>query len=72
MTDRIDYEPPLGRVGAAGEPLLIRPRLQRMLGYRHELVRRDLETHAPYADRPRLRVAVTGASGSSAARWSRS
>jgi uncharacterized protein len=63
MTDRIEYEPPLGPVGSAGDPLLIRPRLQRLLGYRHELVRRDLETHVPYADRPRLRIAVTGGSG---------
>ena len=63
MTDRIEYSPPLGVVGAAGDPWLIRPRLERMLGYRHELLRRDLETHAPYADRPRQRVAVTGASG---------
>lgn len=63
MTDRIDYSPPLGAVGAVGDPWLIRPRLERMLGYRHELLRRDLETHAPYADLPRRRVAVTGASG---------
>ena len=34
-----------------------------MLGYRHELLRGDLETHARYADRPRQRVAITGASG---------
>ena len=63
MTDRIEYALPLGAVGALGEPLLIRPRLQRMLAYRHELVRRDLETHARFADAPRLRVAVSGASG---------
>ncbi|MBA3496157.1 MAG: TIGR01777 family protein [Gemmatimonadales bacterium] len=63
MTDRIEYALPFGAAGAAGEPLLIRPRLERMLGYRHELLRRDLEAHAQYADRPRLRIAVTGASG---------
>jgi uncharacterized protein (TIGR01777 family) len=63
MTDRIEYNPPLGAAGAVGDPWLIRPRLERMLGYRHELLRRDLGTHAPYADRPRQRVAVTGASG---------
>ena len=34
-----------------------------MLAYRHELLRRDLEAHARYADAPPLRVAVTGASG---------
>jgi uncharacterized protein (TIGR01777 family) len=63
MTDRIEYAPPLGAIGAAGDPLLIRPRIERMLGYRHEVVRRDLETHGAYGDRPRLRIAVTGASG---------
>ncbi|MEP6687493.1 MAG: TIGR01777 family oxidoreductase [Gemmatimonadales bacterium] len=63
MTDRIDYSPPLGAVGVVGDPWLIRPRLERMLAYRHELLRRDLETHERYADRPRQRVAVTGASG---------
>ena len=63
LTDRIDYNPPLGAVGVAGEPFLIRPRLERILGYRHELLRGDLETHARYADRPRQRVAITGASG---------
>jgi uncharacterized protein (TIGR01777 family) len=63
MTDRVEYTPPLGAIGEAGDPLLIRPRVERMLGYRHEVVRRDLETHAAYGDRARLRIAVTGASG---------
>ena len=62
--DRPDrVRPAAGGRGARGEPLLIRPRLQRMLAYRHELLRRDLETHARFADAPRLRVAVSGASG---------
>jgi len=63
MTDRIEYELPLGPVGSAADPVFIRPRIQRLLAYRHELLRRDLATHAPYAERPRLRIAVTGASG---------
>lgn len=63
MTDRIEYVPPLGAVGRAGDPLLIRQRLERMLAYRHELLRRDLEAHARHADQPRLRIGVTGASG---------
>ena len=73
--DRPDRVQPAARraSGAAGDPLLIRPRLERMLGYRHELLRRDLETHARYADRPRLRIAVTRRQRvSSAARWYRS
>jgi uncharacterized protein len=63
MTDRIEYAPPLGPLGAAAEPLLVRRRVERMLAYRHELLPRDLETHARFADRTRLRVAVSGASG---------
>jgi len=53
----------VGPAGALGEPLMIRPRLERMLAYRHELLSRDLETHARFGDRPPLRVAVSGASG---------
>ena len=52
-----------GCLGAASVPALVQPRLERLLGYRHEVLRRDLETHARFADRPRLRIAVTGASG---------
>jgi uncharacterized protein (TIGR01777 family) len=63
VTDRIEYTPPLGLVGRAAAAHLVRPRLERLLAYRHELLRRDLEAHEPYAGRPPLRVAVTGASG---------
>jgi uncharacterized protein (TIGR01777 family) len=63
MTDRIEYAPPLGAVGALGAPHLIQPRLERLLGYRHEVLRRDLESHGRFDGRPKLRVAVTGASG---------
>lgn len=63
VTDRIEYTPPLGALGAASVPALVQPRLERLLSYRHEVLRRDLEAHARFADRPRLRIAVTGASG---------
>jgi uncharacterized protein (TIGR01777 family) len=63
VVDRIEYVPPLGRVGAAADPLLVRPRIERMLRYRHLVMRHDLESHSQFADRPRLKVAVTGASG---------
>lgn len=61
--DRIEYTPPLGPLGAAADPWLARPRIERMLGYRQRLLPADLETHARYRERPRLHVAVTGASG---------
>jgi uncharacterized protein len=63
MTDRIEYTPPLGAAGALGATHLVRPRLDHLLAYRHETLRRDLESHARFADRPRLRIAVTGATG---------
>jgi hypothetical protein len=62
MTDRIEYAPPLGAAGAAAAPL-IRPRLERLLAYRHTLLRDDLEAHARFGPTTPLRVAVTGASG---------
>jgi uncharacterized protein (TIGR01777 family) len=63
LTDRIEYTPPLGALGSAAAPPLIRPRLDRLFTYRHETLRQDLAAHARFAGRPRLRIAVTGASG---------
>jgi uncharacterized protein len=62
MTDRIEYLPPLGAVGAATSPV-IRHRLERLLAYRHELLRADLETQARFAGTAPMRVAVSGGSG---------
>jgi uncharacterized protein len=62
-TDRIEFAAPLGGAGAKAGRWLARPRVERMLAYRHALLRDDLTTHARYRDRPRLRVAVTGATG---------
>jgi uncharacterized protein (TIGR01777 family) len=62
MTDRIEYTLPLGPVGAVAGPL-IRRRLERVLAYRHVLLRDDLEAHARFGQSGRLRVAVSGASG---------
>ena len=62
MTDRIEYTPPLGPAGLLAEPL-IRHRLERMLAYRHTLLRDDLDAHTRFGESGRLRVAVTGASG---------
>lgn len=61
--DRIEYALPLGALGRLGGALLARPRIERMLDYRHRLLPADLAAHARYRDRPRLHVAVTGASG---------
>jgi uncharacterized protein (TIGR01777 family) len=63
MTDQIEYTPPLGAIGALGASQLIQPRVEQMLAYRHEVLRQDLAAHGRFADQPRLRIAVTGATG---------
>ena len=61
--DRIEYAPPFGTLGAAAEAWVARPRVERMLAYRHRVLPADLAAHARFRDRPRLHVAITGASG---------
>jgi uncharacterized protein (TIGR01777 family) len=63
VVDRIEYAPPYGLSAAAADLWLIRPRIARMLAYRHAVLRDDLAEHARYSGRPRLQVAITGASG---------
>jgi uncharacterized protein len=62
-TDRIEYAPPFGTLGAAADAWVARPRIERMLEYRHRLLPADLAAHARFRDRPRLHVAISGASG---------
>lgn len=62
-TDRIEFAPPFGRLGAAAGLWLARPRIERMLAYRHATLREDLAAHAPCRSRGPMHVAVTGASG---------
>ena len=62
-TDRIEFAPPFGAVGAVPGRWLARPRAERMLAYRHATLRDDLAAHERHRGRPRLRVAVTGATG---------
>jgi uncharacterized protein (TIGR01777 family) len=62
-TDRIEFAPPFGTLGAAAGMWLARPRVERMLAYRHPMLREDLAAHARFRSQGTLRVAVTGASG---------
>lgn len=62
-TDRIEFTPPFGTLGAAAGIWLARPRTERMLAYRHSLLHEDLAAHARFRDQGPLHVAVTGASG---------
>jgi hypothetical protein len=42
LRDEIDYELPLGALGRLVEPFAVRPRLQRLFDYRHEVTRNAL------------------------------
>lgn len=63
MEDRIEYALPLGGIGRLFGEGMVKKRLARMFTYRHETLRRDLLRHARVRDRPRMRIAITGASG---------
>ena len=63
LLDHIEYSLPAGGLtdivgaGPAGKTL------SRLFRFRHERARLDLERHAQWADKPRLLVAIAGASG---------
>lgn len=63
LIDHVEYSLPLGGLTdwlGAGPA---ETQLARLFRFRHARTRMDLERHARWADRPRLRVAITGASG---------
>lgn len=62
LEDDIEFALPLGAIGEAGFSLA-RATLRRMFWWRHLRTARDLARHAPFAEQPRLRVAVSGMSG---------
>ncbi len=61
LQDDVEYELPLGRVGALAEGLGER-QMERLFAYRHRVTQEDLQRHAG-ADAPPMTVAITGASG---------
>lgn len=63
LTDEIEYALPGGSLGGALGAGTMRRKLRRMFRYRHDVTRGDLERHAQFGGGPRLRVAITGASG---------
>jgi uncharacterized protein (TIGR01777 family) len=62
-TDRIEFTPPFGLLGAAAGMWLARSRIERMLAYRHSTLREDLAAHARAQCPAGMHVAVTGAGG---------
>jgi uncharacterized protein (TIGR01777 family) len=63
LEDRIDYRLPGGALGALVGGRFTERTLARVFRYRHAVTAGDLARHAAFADRPRLRVAITGATG---------
>jgi len=63
LEDRIDFTGPAGPVGRAAARRAVAARVPALLRYRHETLAADLAAHARVADRPRLTVGITGASG---------
>ncbi|MGL5097662.1 MAG: TIGR01777 family oxidoreductase, partial [Planctomycetia bacterium] len=63
LIDSIDYAPPLGGIGRLLTGGWIEGMLDRTFAYRHQRTAADLARHAEFADKPRLRVAVAGATG---------
>ncbi|MCE2901323.1 MAG: TIGR01777 family oxidoreductase [Gemmatimonas sp.] len=63
LDDHIVYQLPLGEIGDIVAGGFAQATLARVFAYRHALLVGDLERHAQFADRPRLRVAMTGATG---------
>jgi uncharacterized protein (TIGR01777 family) len=63
LDDHIVYELPLGALGDVVAGRFADSTLARVFAYRHAVTVGDLERHAEFAARPRLRVAITGATG---------
>lgn len=63
LEDRIDYEFPLGKIGEVLGKSQVNWMLNTAFPWRHERTWIDLSRHAEFTNRPRLKVAITGASG---------
>lgn len=62
-TDRIEFAPPFGTLGTAAGMWLAKPRTERMVAYRHSILRDDLAAHARFRAQSPMHIAVTGAGG---------
>ncbi|HJS48370.1 MAG TPA: TIGR01777 family oxidoreductase [Gemmatimonadales bacterium] len=62
LLDLVEYQPPLGALGAAADALHFRDRVRRALRYRHATLAEDLAAHRR-ANLPPMVVAISGASG---------
>ena len=62
LRDRITYDAPLGAATAALAGSTLEGEMKRLFRFRNQRLAQDLARHAAY-DGPRLKVAITGASG---------
>ena len=60
LIDHVEYELPLGTIGAAAGGAFVRGELERMFAFRHARTRNDVARHAGVAP---LTIAVSGAGG---------
>ncbi|HSH94935.1 MAG TPA: TIGR01777 family oxidoreductase [Roseimicrobium sp.] len=63
LEDQIRFTLPLGKLGKLFGLHYTRQRLKRMFLYRHATTAADVRLHLEYENRPRLRIAISGASG---------
>lgn len=63
LLDHVEYSMPAGGVTDVFSERPAAKALSRLFRFRHERTRLDLERHAVWADRPRMTVAIAGASG---------
>ena len=63
LRDHIDYALPMDAIARHVAGGMVTRRLDDMFAYRAVVLTEDLARHAAFAARPRMRVAVTGASG---------
>lgn len=63
LEDYILYELPMGPIGALAGGWYAGSTLDHVFRYRHALLLGDIQRHAQFADRPPMRIAVTGANG---------
>ena len=63
LQDHVDYALPGSALATGWTDGVARREVERLFAFRHRRTRDDLARHAAYRERPRLRVAITGASG---------
>jgi len=63
LTDRIEFQPPLGIFGRFFGGRLIRRQLERTFRYRHALTASDLTFHSAYSEESAMKIAIGGSTG---------